>query len=179
MGKRSFSAATRSAPVTKRDQDSEMSKAAKIVLDMALDRAWEPEQYAAIEKLRKVFDPDIGYMGLTDDEAGRYMKWIGSIAMGFAKEEFDDHDGTGTALTTMGILQVLKRVRDAGAHHGTFVVNKATFGGEDGGNWRLTIEQIDDNGVPITFEDTEVTTMSKLDPISPDHKPTVDGSGNV
>ena len=39
--------------MTKRDQDSEMSKAAKIVLDLALDRAWEPEQYAAIEKLRK------------------------------------------------------------------------------------------------------------------------------
>lgn len=156
-----------------------MSKAARIVLDLALDRAWEPEQYAAIEKLRKVFDPEIGYMELTDDEAGRYMKWIGSIVMGYAKEEFDDHDGTGTALTTMGVLQVFKKIFDAGAHHGTFEVKKATFGGVDGGNWRLTVEQIDDNGVPIQHDQTTVTSMTKVDPISPDHKPTVDGAGNA
>lgn len=87
-----------------------MTKAAGIVLNLASSMAYSPEEKAAIEKLRRVFDPDIGYMGLTDDEAGRYMKWIGSIALNYAKDEFDDHDGTGTALTTMGILQVLRRM---------------------------------------------------------------------
>lgn len=156
-----------------------MTKAAATVLNLASSVAYSPEEKEAIEKLRKVFDPDIGYMGLTDDEAGRYMKWIGSIVMNYAKEEFDDHDGTGTALTTMGVLQVFRRMFDAGAHQGTFEVKKATFGDVDGGNWRLTIQQIDDDGNPITADDEVVTKMTKPDPITKDPTPNVDGSGHA
>lgn len=165
--------------MTKRNQDSAMSKAANLALGLAEKVATTEEEHAAIAKLRKVFDSDIGYMGLTDDEAGRYMKWVGSIAMGYAKEEFDDHDGTGTALTTMGILQVFRKMFDANAHHGTFDVTNATFGGVDGGSWRLTIEQIDGEGVPIRHEKTTTSSMTKPDPISPDPKPTVDGAGRA
>ena len=165
--------------MTKRDQDSAMTKAAGIVLNLASCMAYSPEEKAAIEKLRRVFDPDIGYMGLTDDEAGRYMKWIGSIAMNYAKEEFDDHDGTGTALTTMGILQVLRRMYDADAHHGTFEISNATFSGEDGGSWRLTLQKLDENGDPVVVDKEQTTSMTKPNPISADPKVNVGGSGTA
>lgn len=165
--------------MTKRDQDSAMTKAAGVVLNLASTMAYSPEEKAAIEKVRKVFDPEIGYMGLTDDEAGRYMKWIGSIALGYAKQEFDDRDGTGTALTTMGVLQLLRRMFDADAHHGTFELTNTTFGGKDGGSWRVTVEKLDENGDPISLENEQTTTMTKPNPITPDVKATVSGTGRA
>lgn len=79
----------------------------------------------------------------------------------------------------MGLLQVFRKLFDAGAHHGTFEIKKATFSGEDGGNWRLTLQQIDDDGNPISFENETTTKMTKPDPITPDPKPTVGGSGRA
>lgn len=158
---------------------SETEKAANIVIDLALASAKSDGDFAAIQKIQKIFDPNISYMDLSDDEAGRYMKWVGEIIRSFAEKEFDDHDGTGTALTTMGMLQVFRRMFDAKAHHGTFVIKRATFAGVDGGNWQAILQQIDDDGNPISVEEETTSISTTMDPINPEPKATVEGSGRA
>lgn len=153
----------------------DIHKALQRVLLLAQANADSQQDLQAIKAIDEMIDGEDGEM--TNEEAGIFMKYIGSV---MAEYSSSNRMAADVALNTLGMLQLINTMKDTEAHHGSFVIRGAMFGGEDAGDWKVTIGKIDADGNYVRTEDDEVVLhRTVIDPLAPEKKSNVDGHGNA
>lgn len=149
-------------------------KALERVLLLAQANVTDSQDLLAIQEVNEMIENEDAEM--SNEEAGLFMKYIGSVM-----QEYSSSNGMAAdvALNTLGMLQLINTMKDSESHHGSFVIRGAMFGGEDAGDWKVTIGKIDVDGNYIKHDDEETMHRSVIDPLSPAKKSNVDGYGNA